>query len=644
MWSPPAGSGGISFSIEDLQGPEFSIRSLAATLTGARQSELRLDIGALSIRGRTWRNVRVHCPHVEIGKSTVSCADGRIDVGERVPIAFSYLSRARALEATVRPAAGEVWRLRANFGPREPEVDITIERGGLLRLAPWLPASMPQIKAGTASGSIGWKRDRAVAARLDIDGLDFSDPSGLHAGEKIGGKVTLDGRANGSQWRWNARVDWLAGAAFWQPLFLQGTGHVLVAEGVLDAERLEVSRGTVKHATVGDAEFDAQWDRRSDSFTRLGVRTGRLIAGELYAQLLKPYLAGTVLGESRADGGVRLDATVEQGKVEALEIRFDRFSMEDTGRRFGLFGVNGRLPWHFDKSTNADLSIEGGEVLRVPFGALRLPLEMRGLRFALDELAVPLLDGTLTVNDFRTDSGSSGWRWRFSGGITPISMARFTQSVGLPTMHGTLSAVIPEVRYDRSTLNVDGALLFKVFDGTVVARNLTLSEPFGRVPRLTVDLDARNLDLDLVTRTYSFGNITGRVDVDVAGLELQNWRPVKFDARVASAPGDYPRKISQTAVDNIAALGGAGAGAVLQRTFLRFFDQFGYEKLGLSCRLRYNTCEMAGIDDAQQGYVIVRGGGIPAISVIGYNRRVDWRELVERLKRIMQENVRAVVE
>jgi hypothetical protein len=52
---------------------------------------------------------------------------------------------------------------------------------------------------------------------------------------------------------------------------------------------------------------------------------------------------------------------------------------------------------------------------------------------------------------------------------------------------------------------------------------------------------------------------------------------------------------------------------------------------------------MDGIERAPQGYVIVKGGGIPAISVIGYNRAVNWRELVDRLKRITQDNVKPIV-
>jgi len=254
-------------------------------------------------------------------------------------------------------------------------------------------------------------------------------------------------------------------------------------------------------------------------------------------------------------------------------------------------------------------------------------------------MQIPVLDGGLTVSDFAADGAGKTWRWRYSGGITLVSMQQFTTALGLPVMHGTLSAEIPTVSYQQSTLKVDGALLFKVFDGTVVAQNLVLESPLGKVPRLLADVEMRNLDLDLLTRTFSFGNITGRIDAQVKALELVNWQPVRFDARVASSAGEYPRRISQAAVQNISALGGAGAAAAIQRSFLRFFETFGYSALGLSCRLENGVCQMGGIENVPQGYVIVKGGGIPAITVLGYNRNVGWRELIERLKRITEGNV-----
>ena len=183
-----------------------------------------------------------------------------------------------------------------------------------------------------------------------------------------------------------------------------------------------------------------------------------------------------------------------------------------------------------------------------------------------------------------------------------------------------------------------------MFDGTIEAKNLVLLDLFSKAPRVQADIAMRNLDLELVTRTYSFGNITGRIDARIAGLELVNWQPVKFDVQLASSAGDYPRKISQAAVQNISALGGAGAAAAIQRSFLRFFEQFGYEKLGWSCKLQNGVCEMSGVEDRPQGYVIVKGGGIPAITVMGYNRQVGWQELLDRIKRVTQGNVKPIVE
>ena len=259
-------------------------------------------------------------------------------------------------------------------------------------------------------------------------------------------------------------------------------------------------------------------------------------------------------------------------------------------------------------------------------------------------VALPLLGGTLTMRGFATEPPQEGWRWAFRGELSPVSMARFTQAVGLPTMHGTISAEIPRVTYARSTLQVDGALLVKVFDGTVTVDTLRLIEPFGKAPRVTLDLEAREIDLDLLTRALSFGSMTGRVDAKIRNLELANWRPVGFDARIGSIEGEYSRKISQRAVQNITSLGGASASAAIQGSFLRFFREFGYRRLGLNCKLERGVCTMGGIEDTAGGYVIVEGGGIPALSVLGYNRAVDWNELVARLKRVIQDNVQMIVQ
>ncbi len=72
----------------------------------------------------------------------------------------------------------------------------------------------------------------------------------------------------------------------------------------------------------------------------------------------------------------------------------------------------------------------------------------------------------------------------------------------------------------------------------------------------------------------------------------------------------------------------------MSRTFMGFFKEFSYRRLGIACRLRKGICEMDGVAPAEQGYYIVKGGGIPRIDVVGYNRRVDWDTLIQRLKNV----------
>jgi hypothetical protein len=150
-------------------------------------------------------------------------------------------------------------------------------------------------------------------------------------------------------------------------------------------------------------------------------------------------------------------------------------------------------------------------------------------------------------------------------------------------------------------------------------------------------VEVRRLDLERVTRAFSFGRITGRLDGDVRGLSLLAWSPVAFDARLYSTPGyDGARRISQRAIDSLSRIGGAPVGA-LSRGFLGLFDDFAYDRVGIGCVLRDGVCEMDGVEPAKSeggvaGYYLVKGRLLPRIDVIGYARRVSWDSLVAQLQ------------
>ncbi len=631
----------IALTIDRIEGPSLLASKVTGVLRVAGATSLDLQIDAVSIAGNSWRNVRIRCPQLKQERHDLLCADGALETPAKIPLSFRYSTLTKNLDLALMPAGGEEWRLTLESRAAARTFTLAVSNGLVTRLAAWWPAGWPRLSAGSVNGRIVFADEHEVRASADLSaqGLAFSDASGLHAGEKIHATLVLQAQRRGEQWQWQSRLEWKSGEVFWQPLFVSGAGHVLSVTGKLDAQRVSVERGGLVLAGIGDFSFNALFDRAAGKLASASLRTTNLEVAALYDKLLKPALQGTALADLRCDGRADVALEVKDGAVVAADLVLSRVSIDDKGRRFALFGLNGSLPWRREQLTAAKLRLEGGEVLRVPFGAFDLPLELRGIRVRTHDIQIPILDGKLSVNDFATSGERESWRWRFSGAISPLSMQKFTTALGLPVMHGTLSAVIPTVSYQQSTLKVDGALLFKVFDGTVVAQNLLIESPLGQVPRLTADVDMRNLDLDLLTHTFSFGNITGRIDARVKALELINWEPVHFEARIASSAGEYPRRISQAAVQNISALGGAGAATAIQRSFLHFFEHFGYSAIGLSCKLEFGVCQMGGIENVPQGYVIVKGGGIPAINVLGYNRNVGWRELIERLQRVTQGNV-----
>lgn len=484
---------------------------------------------------------------------------------------------------------------------------------------------------------------RQFHADLDLHDAAFSDAEGLHAGEKVGATLALEGTRSGEAWAWTSNLRWTAGEVFWQPFYLAQGGLSFQGSGTWSDSLFAISAGRVALREVGQVEMSAEWRRPGNALQSMTLNARDVEMGQAYPLLLKPMLEKTLLGNLEMAGQADIAARWEGGALSRFDVRLRAFDVADREGRFALYKVNASVPWALNHPTQAGLHYDGGHVLNLPLGMTDLAATLNGYSLTSPLMRLPILDGELTLKDVSAAFLQKQWHWHLGASLSPVSMADFSHAVGWPVMQGKVAAVIPMVTYSNGRMMADGAMGFDVFDGSVVVRNLVLENPLGLAPRLQAELQMRNLDLELLTRTYSFGAMTGRLDGDVKQMELSRWQPVKFDADFHSSPGSYPKKISQRAVENISALGGAGAAAAIQRSFLRFFKEFNYAKIGLSCKLRNGVCAMDGVESTHSGYVIVKGSGIPAITVLGYNRSVSWGELLGRIKRVTQGNASPVI-
>lgn len=635
----------FQFTVSDISAPAFAARGITLSLPADGSADLR--VAQLEFSQHKFTGVRLRCAGFSLTSAAVACRDGRLDALPGARLAFSYEFSSHRLDLTLTAVGGESWQVGGASGAHGWQLAAQLRNARAARLQGLLPQGAPRLAAGVLDGRLAVAADAAgayaVSAELRASGLSLSDADSQHVAEKLGGALQFSAQRHVTGWDWRGQLAWQSGELYWQPWYLQGT-HDLQAAGRLAGGLLRVDEARADLPGVGRVELAADWDMARRSLRRATLRGEKLALDKLFDTYLKPVLGKGLLAEASLAGRADLAAEYRDGALQSLRLGLHDAGIADGAQRFALNGVNSALDWHASEAASARIAFSGGALLGVPLGAGAWTVNMNGLDFSVPEAELAVLDGRLTLRDLHCYRVGGDWRWHFSGALSPVSMPRLTALLGWPAMRGTLAGRIPEVGYDGETVRVSGALLFDVFDGTVVATGIELSNAFGRAPRLSGNLAMRNLDLDLLTRAFSFGNMQGRIDADVKNLELQDWQPVRFDARLASSAGHYPKQISQKAVQNISSLGGAGAAAALQRSFLGFFENFGYDRIGWRCAMQNGICNMGGLEGEEgSSYTLVRGGGIPAISVMGYNRAVSWPELVTRLKRVTQNNVSPVV-
>ncbi len=524
----------------------------------------------------------------------------------------------------------------------------------------FLATHWPQLQRHLAGWSLHGRMDldaqlsgrggelRSAVWKGRLSDLSLNDRDGLYVGEgiAIGVSGQLDPVSTG--WRIKSVMTLNQGELLTPGFYLDAAAHPAELAGALELDKAfsTLVLRDVKLSQPGLLDLQLQAKLRlsgKQPLERLKLRVAPMPMRELYREMLQPVLAGTSWGRFEMAGEVDL-AFALQDEVMSLELGLNEFNLDDAQtdgakRRLGLYDVNGRLYWNRGEAPlTSRLTWQAGHLLEhIDIGPGRVEFQAASDGFTLTRQArIPLLDGTLVVDKLEVAAlGKPEQKLQFDGFIEPISMASLSEALGWLPLSGKLSGMIPGLTYEKGLLSVDGILAAQIFDGDILIKQLQSRDLFGIYPQLSAQIELHNLDLESLTRTFSFGRITGRMDGYVRALRLEDWNPVAFDARFYTPEQDDSRhRISQRAVDNISNLGGAGLSGSLARSFMRFFKEFSYKRIGIGCRLQNGVCDMVGAGEAKQGYYLVEGSGLPRIDIIGYNTTADWSSLVEQLKQI----------
>ena len=628
-------------------------RAQQITLALAHGAALDMRIGQFQLHavpGLLFRDLQLHCPKFILTSAQLDCSAGTLTAARAIKgplsasVKFSYQLAQGAVNVDLDDLTitGSRWTVNWQRRQQQWTLKALSKKLQTSHIKLWLQAlgiTVPESVKGqwqldvTITGS-GGELDQ-ICWQGRSQGLAFSLNAGRHAGENLypnfAGCWYQDGTVK-------INLELVAGELYLEPVYLEVTRRQrpirVDAEGYWRDQILKLSRWRLRDPKKVDVRGQLTLILGSTVTLRdMDIQLKKITLPAAFERYVQPMIDLPISSQGTLSGRIRFN---RQG-IQHLMLKFNDVSMVDADQRFAVRELNGNLILkQGKKSQSSVLSWRDAQLYRLAFGRAELALSsQRGMLQLRQATEIPLLDGAIQIRDLQLSGLSQGRvQGRFDARLLPISMTALSAALDWPKLSGSLSGVIPDVRYADQTLTFGGALTIKVFSGDITVANLRAEQLLSDQPRVFADVDFYQLDLLTLTETFDFGRIEGKLNGQLRNLVLSNWQPQTFAARFYSVEApDTRQRISQRAVKSIAALGGSDLTSALTRGFLSIFEEFSYSRLGFSCVLENAVCQLDGIAPApNQGFYLVRGGGLPRIDVIGYNRLVDWTELLARLQ------------
>lgn len=629
----------VRTGVGSLQKVEMVLAWPDGASTGTLEMRIaQLDMPLLSHRSR---NLAWRCPLQRTPDGGWTCS-GPLQASGAAPAKLSL-----AVLPTATRAELAVGRKRISYESSIASPELSRLRLEAIPVA-WLKAYLAalwqegQWTQGTLAGQIDVMAPQAgpfqVQARLKLKDVGLETPDGWLAAAGVSAGLDLDYTERGPDTRVQMKLVTGGGEFLAQGLYAQLPATPVTVSLTAEQRGEQPWRlpafswqdGRVLRAT-GSAELDASASLRS---VALDLSLGDLaVARDRY---LSGFLAPAGFADLVLSGQADAHLSLREGQLQAMSLELGNVTAVDPRQRFVLAGLDGDLRWTAGQPlVSSRLGWASGALYGIGLGKAGFEFTSAGgeLRLARPS-RIEVLAGSISLDDLRWQppEGERGTRFQLGATLAGLDLGSLSQRLGWPPFTGTIDGRIPAARYEGGVLSLDGGLAMQVFGGSVSLSELVMERPFGIAPTLSADIAIEDIDMEPMTAAFGFGTITGRMDGRIAGLRMVDWSPVAFDARLQSdANWKGRRRISQRAVEDISKVGGAGLVAGLQTQALKLFDDFGYARIGLACRLRDNVCAMDGVGSAGDGYTIVEGSGLPRIQVVGFRRRVDWPTLVARL-------------
>lgn len=354
---------------------------------------------------------------------------------------------------------------------------------------------------------------------------------------------------------------------------------------------------------------------------RVGTAFGGRVSGRGTVDLSGPGAAGRFDFQARLPGG-RLGGP---------------FQVNATGLSLsGKAVLKGR-----DVTALGRVRVERGERGFIRTDGLDLPFRFAKGRLDLHDAQTPdfplsALGGEVRVAGLSIDRLFSPER-RISLNATAAGLDLSGHSRGLAQTRA--SGAWRNIRIDRDFVRADdGELRAPLYGGELLVKGLAVAYPFqpeARQYRFHAGLI--DFDLDSASAAFGLGRITGKADLTLSEVHVAGLRPIAGVLRFSTRDEAPERRISLDAVRGISrASTGAGFDpGVLGRAYLRFFEDFPYEAVGLSVGLKGDACTLRGREFPDGREYFLKRSGPFGVDVVNTNpdNLVSVEEMLVRIRK-----------
>jgi hypothetical protein len=216
-----------------------------------------------------------------------------------------------------------------------------------------------------------------------------------------------------------------------------------------------------------------------------------------------------------------------------------------------------------------------------------------------------------------------------------LELQELTQALDWPRFSGTLTASIPEVQSAGGALKTNGEIQAELFGGRMRMSKLEIENPFSSLAAIRLDANLANIELEQLSKTFAFGQISGILEGTIADLIITDGQPAQFGADLHTVDRGSEQRISVEALNTITVLSSGQNAGALYGGLAGLFDSFRYSKLGFKAILRNDRLTLRGVETrGNEEYLVVGSFLPPTVNIVSHTQTIGFSELLRRLERI----------